>query len=269
MRCDEVQDRLTEYVAGSLPEGERARVDAHLRSGCPDCAAERDAIEQAVGLLAEGLPPVTPRAGLRDDVLAAVENERVTPATAGNPASEQSWAGYLPYLAVTVCAAVMGVAASLFLGPGGATDPGGVAGVSDPAADEAGVIQWRRRVAAAEREFGPPRAQLTGMPTRSEDPRIQAVVFYDPLASQMHVLVAGVEVSDPGRRVWAWFVDDADVVLFGGPLDSIGAAQASGVVDVPGDTTRVRGVLLTDEPAGDHAAPTGPELGRMQIGAEL
>jgi anti-sigma factor RsiW len=52
MTCRELVDLVTAYLDGTLPEGERARFDAHLES-CPYCGIYIEQMRQAVRLLGQ------------------------------------------------------------------------------------------------------------------------------------------------------------------------------------------------------------------------
>lgn len=57
--CKEVVELLSDYVDGTLPAGERARVDAHLQT-CPECIAYLQQLRATIGVLgrlrAEDIP---------------------------------------------------------------------------------------------------------------------------------------------------------------------------------------------------------------------
>ena len=69
LACKELVEIITDYLEGTLPEGERARFDAHLMT-CPPCreyVAEMHATLRLAGrLTVESISP-----GARDDLLRA------------------------------------------------------------------------------------------------------------------------------------------------------------------------------------------------------
>lgn len=266
MQCEAVQELLPEYVAGTLPDDERRAVEAHLAEHCAECAQECEAIGQAVALLAEGLAPVDPPAAAKERLFAALDDSLATPTNArdARPTRDRS---LIVYAATAVCAAALGVIVTrLVVAP--AADDGSsivVQGEGQPA-DGLGAEEWRRRVARAEQEFGAPRARLASVAIESSDPELNAVVFYDALAQQMHVLVSGVRVESDANALWVWFRDADQRVLFAGPLESLGDRQAAGVVDVGGDLPTLRDVLLTEEAAPVGSSPAGRIVGRADVG---
>ncbi len=68
MSCREWEHLLAEYVDGTLPPDERARVNAHL-AACPACAAEVAAVQRLTPVL-HTLPDAPPPHGLADAVFA-------------------------------------------------------------------------------------------------------------------------------------------------------------------------------------------------------
>jgi anti-sigma factor RsiW len=57
MKCSEVQEYLSAWMDGEVPEGLRQRVADHV-AGCPACQAELKALERLDGALAELEVPV-------------------------------------------------------------------------------------------------------------------------------------------------------------------------------------------------------------------
>lgn len=52
MTCKELVELVTEYLEGAMPEGDRARFDAHLE-GCPFCRTYLDQMRQTIRTLGE------------------------------------------------------------------------------------------------------------------------------------------------------------------------------------------------------------------------
>jgi anti-sigma factor RsiW len=74
LSCQELVELVTEYLEGTLPEGERARFDGHLRD-CEGCRVYLDQMRRTirtVGALSE--ESIAPEA--RDGLLAALRDWR-------------------------------------------------------------------------------------------------------------------------------------------------------------------------------------------------
>ncbi len=72
-----LRKRLSEYLDGSLPERERAAIDAHL-PGCASCRGELLALRRTVALLRD-LPPVEPPDALATRILAQISEHEAHP----------------------------------------------------------------------------------------------------------------------------------------------------------------------------------------------
>lgn len=103
MTCEEIQDRLDEYVDGGLPEAEFQEMELHL-AGCAFCRAEerllRSLLAQAAALPAERLP----RRDLWPEIAERLrEGGRVQPF----PKRVSFWTGLAAAAAVLVAAGVL------------------------------------------------------------------------------------------------------------------------------------------------------------------
>ncbi len=74
MICEEVRERLTEHLLGSLPEPEDADVRSHLR-GCAACREEQTALEDGLDTFSRAAHDLEPPEELRDRVLATLAEE--------------------------------------------------------------------------------------------------------------------------------------------------------------------------------------------------
>ena len=94
MSCDNVQERISSFVDGCLPEAERENVSAHLAS-CRDCSSllkSHEAVRRAVRQM--NRPPVPPALTARLRVIASHEQARQR-ARATWPARVQYWSDRL------------------------------------------------------------------------------------------------------------------------------------------------------------------------------
>jgi len=66
MKCEKVQNLISEYSVGLVEGGPRAEMEAHL-AACPACGAEREKLEHVMALV-DGLEPKSPPVGLWNGV---------------------------------------------------------------------------------------------------------------------------------------------------------------------------------------------------------
>jgi len=113
--CREWREALGAHALGTLPEGERAALEAHLE-GCPECRAELDALARVARLLPLADPahfdaaPAPPPA-LADRVAATIRAER-------RAQRRRRWRLGFAFGGATAAAAAA-VALALFVLPGG------------------------------------------------------------------------------------------------------------------------------------------------------
>jgi anti-sigma factor RsiW len=75
--CGEFVELVTAYLEGTLPEGDRARMDAHL-AGCDGCSGYLEDMRRLVGSLHEAPEPPAD-AATRDALLRAFRELRGEP----------------------------------------------------------------------------------------------------------------------------------------------------------------------------------------------
>lgn len=85
-RHDEWIELCAGHALGSLPARERARLEAHLATGCETCRDALRGFTDATLALAAGAPAVAPRPALRERVLAAAA---LTPAQGRRAAADR------------------------------------------------------------------------------------------------------------------------------------------------------------------------------------
>jgi predicted anti-sigma-YlaC factor YlaD len=140
MTCQELDERLDEWVDGELPAGAAAEVEAHLAS-CPLCQERERRLRQVLAHAASLPRSVTPPRDLWPGIARRVERER-----------SWSWAsgGWSPWALAAAATVVVGLAAVLW----GGRAPSAVRTVEIPAAT--------------------PEARLAALPTVVSDPVLAA-----------------------------------------------------------------------------------------------
>jgi|GEM_PF-6036293 len=274
MNCRDVLALLPEYALETLSSQELARLEQHLSSGCNHCQQELEELRTAASLLAETTRPVVPSATVKQALFERIDAEQRTGdltedmSSAGDVRMTQpSWLTYAPYLAATLAAVLVGSwGARVIHAP--ADRPVSPATV----AQQEAIRGWRRKIAAAEEAFGPPRIQLAGLEAGSQQTGIRAAIFCDGLAEELHILVANTVAPKGGQQLWFWLVDAQGNRLAKGPLEYVGQGHAAGIFSLSTPltetTTTAAEVLVTDELQGAHDTPEGPVVGQARVSTD-
>ncbi len=117
-------DELGAYALGALTGAEKARLEAHLASGCAECARELFELRGAAAALALSAPPRAPRPAIKSILMARIRAEAAAPEKRSEPETpaprplpfppserpERRGGGWLPLAAVLLLAAGLGAA---------------------------------------------------------------------------------------------------------------------------------------------------------------
>jgi anti-sigma-K factor RskA len=110
---DEFLELAALHAVGALSEPERARFEAHLAQGCPECEAELASLGPAIDALADAVEPVEPGPELRRRVLAFAEPLAAAAASEPEarvvPLRRRAWLPLLAAAASIALAVVLGV----------------------------------------------------------------------------------------------------------------------------------------------------------------
>lgn len=275
MNCNKAIELLPGCAIGALSDDERAQLAQHLDGGCQSCRQELDALTAAASLLAESVTPIAPPSQVKLALLERIDNEQRTPGDANAPGlpnrslvTKHRWQSSLrslPYIAATLCAVAIGSWVARY-----SDSPEKIRVDQSSVRDRASRDKWQQRIAAAEQAFGAPHIQLAKLESDAPGRGLAVVVFWDGLSGEYHVLVSNTAPPSQGRQLWLWFFDRQGARLSQGPLEYLGQGHAAGIVDLSAahrssekhGAARVFRVIITDQPLGDHAEPTGPEIGR-------
>ena len=136
---DELRARVEEYSLHQLAPATARAFEEHVAQ-CPVCAGELRSQQALLGAVALAAPPVEPRAGLRDELLARVRGRPSAPAQSA-PNDVQVWKQWKP-----APGSEAGPIELLRRAGEGAFEPTGVAGVTvrrlyvDPARDRGAMM---------------------------------------------------------------------------------------------------------------------------------
>jgi anti-sigma-K factor RskA len=121
---EERRNDIVAYVLGTLEEGERARVEAHL-AACEPCTEYALWLQPAVDLLPASVEQLEPPDSLREGLMRTVRAEAAPQPTAA-PARESRWRAWRGFALrpATGLAAAAVLAAGVFVGYGVFSDDG-------------------------------------------------------------------------------------------------------------------------------------------------
>jgi hypothetical protein len=229
---DRWADSLGAWLLGALPEEEVDGFRSHL-ADCAICRADAESLRVAVDALPASAPPATPPPALKGRVMAVVEREAALLDAAG-PEADRAHAPRrrrrLPRLAALSLRPALALPLALLLLVIG----GGAALLGREAFDQ----NSRVIVARVSPEVGGARVSLE--------------------VDGDHARLVGRRLpAPPAGRVYQVWLDrggaspQPTAALFSTRRDG------SASVDVPGTLDGVRAVMVTDEPPGGSAKPTG------------
>ena len=278
-------DPLGAYALGALDVSEQRLFELHLFV-CAACRTDLPAYQRAAGLLPYALPPVQPPAGARDRLLARARGEASESPTVAMPAPPDDEARVaeaqtvatvvtLPEEAVTVVDAVP-VQESRADGPATVSRARPRSGVRIKLATigwaaallfviASGLFVWVWGATAPHASFEVellarlPGGQLlpltgTGAPTAS------GRLYVVESGRRAELTVDALPPLNRGRVYQLWFMEPGQPPRTGGAFGVDPRGDASVQVTIPTPLERVRGIVVTQEPAPGSPAPTGVSL---------
>jgi anti-sigma-K factor RskA len=270
------------YVLGALDAEERRSFESHLAS-CPECAAEVRSLQPVIAGLALAVPPRTPRAELRERVLAAIRATEAGRPPAGthlhpNALQNARWGPrlkvrpygvhWLPLAAMLLLTVGVGAyAARLHLR---VVDlEARLEQAIIRAANAEGAMADARRVALEAQQamavLAAPdlaRIELAGQPAapnatgRALWSRQRGMVF----------IASNLPPPSAGKVYQVWVVPSGPPIS-AGLLTPDASGRGDAVFNTPPDIPAPVAVAVTLEPAGGVPAPTGPMylIGRPSV----
>lgn len=228
------------YAMGALDGDDRARFEAHLAEGCPECEAVLREAGEAFAALARETPPAVPPPRVKEVLM-----RRVAPAVSSAPRSSPV-RRRLRWLAATA-AAVIAVAA--------------FTGAFVAARYEARLGEMARELAAIHEVTELLRDPATRLVTlRGLDPAPQGlahVVWNDRTGGR--IFITNLTPAPPGKAYELWTIGEGAPRPAGlVPVYASGTGSRR-VEPVPGGEP-VKVFAVTLEPAGGVPAPTGPMI---------
>jgi anti-sigma-K factor RskA len=253
--CDQLRDMFEAYALGALDAPERAALDAHLTTGCPDCAKSVAEARWLVSQLHYLAPEATPSDVLKGRLMQTVRSEAQA---AKPPAPSEAaiplwmWAGVAALFVATVYSAW-------------------------------NAQRLTREIQRADQNAAIILQHRHALETQLEDARREATILVDPASvkialassdpqappleatwhSKLGIVLSGQKVPAPSgdRVLQLWLVPKAPGAK---PIPSLTLRpDADGkfvllVSNPPELMAETKALAITEEPAGGSSAPTSP-----------
>jgi len=253
--CDQFRESYEVYALGALDAGDRAALEAHLATGCKDCAKAIQEARALVSQLAHLAPEATPSDMLKGRLMQTVRAEAqaarlITPSRSTIPI--WMWAGVAALFLLTVYSAWNAEQLRRDIR------------LTDERA--AAILQERRRLEAqlelAKREatilIDPASVKISLVSGDTQTPQLEAKWH-----SQLGIVLTGQKIAVPsGNRVLQlWLIPKAPG---GKPVPSLTARpDVDGkfvllVSNPPELMAATKALAVTEEPAGGSPQPTTP-----------
>jgi anti-sigma-K factor RskA len=253
--CKQFVEMFEAYALGALDAADRAALEAHLATGCQDCAKAVEEARWLVSQLAYLAPEAAPSDMLKGRLMQTVRAEaqaarRSSPSKAGIPS--WMWAGVAALVLLTLYSTW-------------------------------NVQRMRREIQAANERAALILQQRRELQAQLDAEKITAAILVDPASvkialassdsqtpqleakwhSQLGIVLTGQKIAAPsGNRVLQlWLIPKA---AGGKPVPSLTVRpDADGkfvllVSNPPGIMTQTKALAITEEPEGGSAQPTPP-----------
>jgi anti-sigma factor RsiW len=243
VNCHECHERLAEYALGLLPTDEAQDVRAHLAHGCDDCQQELAALNGAVSILGDDLPPVDPPAAVWTTIEQRIASQQVRPiqlaSTVQRPAAARVLRSLVPYLAASLAGIVVGGSLVRW----------------DPKADTHTPLA--AKISEAQGVFGAPRAQLARLGSLHAGAGGAALLSCDAVAGELHFVATGWPAPAADKQYWLWVQDAAGERRGRIPLEVSTAGGVSLVAPLPPAGYDLTTTVVTEESLPVSKEPAG------------
>jgi anti-sigma-K factor RskA len=280
--CTEFDDDIPLYAAGGLTPLEAERLRRHLASGCPNCAGKMAQTQATLALLAMSLPPQTPSAQARRQLLDRISGQaRQRPLVEQSAPSRQAVEPISPWALLAIpsaIAATIAAAITIFFAVRMQNRPP-VAVVPSPDMERtlgalSAYVQQQAHELDALRSAGPAQTVAWAAdknlkmiwldPTANQPPNAGGRIFWDTDRGVWHFFAAAVKPADAGKTYELWFVkSDGTPPVAAGSFEPAPDGDATLVTNIPPDIAgKITMAAVTDE---STAAPIIQPHGSFQL----
>ncbi len=214
---EEIAGLLTGYALACLDSEDEEAVREHL-AGCAECRSELAALRLSVGELAAAMAPCPPPAGLEERIMSALPRIRARPRLIP------------PFLAAAAAILIA------LLGAGN-------------------VLQWQRSQADSARRAAGGLVTMALLGSGAGSSAFGTIVL-DPEDNEGVLAVRGLDSPGASGRYQLWLVK-GERKASGGLFEVDSHGYGSLVLDVPADFRGFDALMVTLEPRGGSASPSG------------
>ena len=244
----EFEELVALDVFDALDAADRARLEAHMASGCDRCLAERHGARRVADQLLAAAKPSTPNESIREKLMARVRDDAVR--QIGNSAGNSTGRASLWPVLAAAAGLVVALAAGFY-----------ARSLQNSLAEETA----RRQTAEVEAErlrsslasVTSPQNRAVSLDGLEAAASARATAFLDRENRRLFLYVENLPALPPDRTYQIWLLVDGTPVSVGTfDVDSDGGARLDGE-PLPAFEGSVS-VAVTVEPAGGVPQPTGP-----------
>jgi hypothetical protein len=247
---------------GALDAGDRARLAAHLRGGCPSCLAELESGRRASAALAVLTTPLPAPPLLRERVLASLGGAT---APVPLPVARDAPPPRTRRTGLRTLAAAAAAAALVFAGTRGyealeherELRHDVELALARSEAERDAAQGERERLTALIETVGAPAAHPVALAGAEGVPAARGRAFVEPVGHRIVLLVYDLPPPPPGRTYQLWTIEGGTPAS-AGTFATSDAGRARHAIATPEKFGDAPFLAVTVEPAGGVPQPTGP-----------
>jgi len=232
--CNEIEELLPEYVLGMLDADEVAEVAHHLQD-CPRHIMALESYQEICNAMCFDVPQIDPPAHLKQRVMASI-------ASVASPTHSMRARAPLSRIRVAWAVAAVAFVAAVLLGVWGANLQNELSQVMDVRQN------FSEFVAQAQ-------TRMVALHTMPQGGTAKGVVFIH--GSRAAIWALGLPELEAGEVYKCWWFD-AQQQRTGGGSFTTRSGSTVWYMDLPFDSTELRTVVITREPAEVKDEPLGP-----------
>jgi len=227
-----VLDLLPAYALGSLDEVETSLVAAHL-AGCELCTKELASFQQVVEQLSLSAPDTPPAPELKRRLMEQISSRPGLGAYRERPPRQPLLQRLIPVFAILGIILILALSAT-------------------------SLLLWQQ-LNRSEVLTGPRGMRAVALNNSAAAPQSSAIVIISADGQNGVLVVDELQQLDPTLQYQAWLIKDGEYTP--GPVFSVDESGYRGMrIEAPESLRSYSAILVTIEPAGGSASPTGQQI---------